>query len=81
MDYSDRASSTQHIMRQFRLKHLPPHLQVVSQACVDLAHHMVDTLPDSPELTAALRKLLEAKDCFVRSAVDMFEVRQKEGSE
>lgn len=27
-------------------------------------------LPDGPELTAGLRKLLEAKDCFVRAAVD-----------
>lgn len=26
-------------------------------------------LKDSPELTAGLRHLLEAKDCFVRSAV------------
>lgn len=30
---------------------------------------IVDDLPDSPELTAGLRKLLEAKDCFVRAAV------------
>lgn len=25
---------------------------------------------DSPEVTAGLRKLLEAKDCFVRAALD-----------
>lgn len=31
---------------------------------------MVDQLPDGPELTAGLRKLLEAKDCFVRAALD-----------
>jgi hypothetical protein len=30
---------------------------------------MVDLLPDDPELTAGLRKLMEAKDCFVRSAL------------
>jgi hypothetical protein len=30
---------------------------------------MISTLPDGPELTAGLRKLLEAKDCFVRAAV------------
>ena len=29
---------------------------------------MIETLPDSPELTAGLRKLLEAKDCMVRAA-------------
>lgn len=73
MDYTDRATSTQHIMRQFRLDHLPFHLRAVSQACADLAHHMVNELPDSLELTVGLRKLLEAKDCFVRSAVDTFD--------
>jgi hypothetical protein len=28
---------------------------------------MIKRLPDGPELTAGLRKLLEAKDCFVRA--------------
>ena len=36
----------------------------------DLAEAMVNALPDGPELTAGLRKLLEAKDCFVRAALD-----------
>jgi hypothetical protein len=27
------------------------------------------TLPDGPEKSAGLRKLLEAKDCFVRAAL------------
>ncbi|PRY56421.1 hypothetical protein B0I28_10970 [Glycomyces artemisiae] len=31
---------------------------------------MIAALPDGPELTAGLRKLLEAKDCFVRAALD-----------
>ena len=30
---------------------------------------MAAQLPDGPELTAGLRKLLEAKDCFVRTAI------------
>jgi hypothetical protein len=34
---------------------------------------MVDHLPDGPELTVGLRKLLEAKDCFVRAALDRLE--------
>jgi hypothetical protein len=34
-----------------------------------LAKTMVEGLPDGPELSAGLRKLLEAKDCFVRAAV------------
>jgi hypothetical protein len=35
-----------------------------------LAAQLVRQLPDGPELTAGLRKLLEAKDCFVRAALD-----------
>lgn len=51
--------------------HLPPYLAGVSAACQALAHDMVDRLPtDDPETTAGLRKLLEAKDCFVRAAVE-----------
>jgi hypothetical protein len=30
---------------------------------------MIRDLPDGPELSAGLRKLLEAKDCFVRAAI------------
>jgi hypothetical protein len=30
---------------------------------------MIANLPDSPELVAGLRHLLEAKDCFVRAAI------------
>ena len=33
---------------------------------------MQDTLPDGPEKTAGLRKLLESKDCFVRAALPAF---------
>jgi len=31
---------------------------------------MVAKLKHSPEVTAGLRKLLEAKDCFVRAGLD-----------
>lgn len=37
--------------------------------CGELADYMANVLPSSAELTAGLRKLLEAKDCFVRCAV------------
>jgi hypothetical protein len=42
----------------------------IAAACHDLAVLMVDQLPDGPELTAGLRKLLEAKDCFVRAGLE-----------
>jgi hypothetical protein len=53
----------------FAYKHLPEHLQVVSQPFGDFAEIIVDTLPDNPERTMALRKLLEAKDCAVRAVL------------
>lgn len=70
MDTADRHPSTVHIARYFEYDHLPLHLQAVSRPCADLAQGLIDVLPDGPELTAGLRKLLEAKDCFVRAALD-----------
>lgn len=64
-----RHPGTVHLLGLFEYGHLPPHLQSVSKPLSDLAQQMADTLHDGPELTAGLRKLLEAKDCFVRQAV------------
>jgi hypothetical protein len=55
------------ILAYFSWQHLPKHLQVVSHRCAELAHYMDASLPDSAEKSAGLRKLLEAKDCFVRA--------------
>lgn len=49
--------------------HLPPRLQEVSQPFDELAQRIVKTLPANLERTAALRKLLEAKDCAVRALI------------
>jgi hypothetical protein len=65
-----RHPATQQIMGHFTFDHLVPHLKNVSEPCAALAVLMLGKLPDSPELTAGLRKLLEAKDCFVRAALD-----------
>lgn len=65
----DRHPATRHFDSLFTWGHLPSHLQAVSRPFHDLAQKMVDSLPDGPELTAGLRKLLEAKDCFVRQAL------------
>ncbi|MEU3976901.1 hypothetical protein [Streptomyces bacillaris] len=67
---AERHPSTTNLLRYFEYDHLPPHLQAVSKPCGDLAQELVDALSDGPELTAGLRKLLEAKDCFVRAALD-----------
>lgn len=60
-------SEPQGIMRYFEFKHLPPKLQTISQPIGELAALMNATLPDGPEKSAGLRKLLEAKDCLVRA--------------
>lgn len=57
------------IMKYFEYKHLPDKLQEVSKPTCELAQLMEDTLPDGPEKSAGLRKLLEAKDCLVRAAL------------
>ena len=54
----------------FEYKHLPQKLQEVSKPICELANLMEETLPDGPEKSAGMRKLLEAKDCFVRSAIE-----------
>jgi len=66
-----RHPGTVHLFSQFRADHLPKHLQEVSHPCGALAFAMIKALPDGPELTVGLRKLLEAKDCFVRHAVNV----------
>jgi hypothetical protein len=56
------------ILEYFEYDHLPDELQLASKPFHDLAHHYAQTLPNGgAELTAGLRKLLEAKDCFVRA--------------
>ncbi|GAA4849549.1 hypothetical protein GCM10023403_10340 [Pseudonocardia benzenivorans] len=44
--------------------------QAVAIACSHLADGVLEHCAEGPELTAGLRKLLEAKDCFVRAAID-----------
>ena len=56
------------IMKYFAYEHLPERLQTVSKPLGDLARAMDESLPDGPEKSAGLRKLLEAKDCLVRAA-------------
>ena len=55
------------MLQFFTYGHLPEHLQAVSKPFCVLAEQMVETLPKNPERTAALRKMLEAKDCAVRA--------------
>lgn len=58
-------------IKYFSYSHLPEKLQTISKPIGDLAQHMEDVLPDGPEKSAGMRKLLEAKDCFVRCALEV----------
>lgn len=58
------------IIRYFAYKHLPAALQVISKPIGIVAKVMESVLPEGAEKSAGLRKLLEAKDCFVRAALD-----------
>ena len=58
------------ILRFFTYGHLSPYLQRVSQPYHAMAMMLEEELPDGPEKSVALRKLLESKDAAVRAAVD-----------
>lgn len=58
------------LMKYFQSKHLKSPLKEVSINCFQLAKIMDDNLPETPEKTVGMRKLLEAKDCFVRAKLD-----------
>lgn len=67
-----RHPATVAIAQYFAYDHLPlGPLRSASARCEELASAMITMLPDGPELTAGLRRLLEAKDCFVRAALDL----------
>lgn len=62
------------ILRYFKYEHLPEHLQEISKPFKELAYKVAKTYmirggTSIAETSAALRKLLEAKDCAVRAIV------------
>lgn len=57
------------LLQFFSFAHLPEHLQAISRPFAEHAVRIVETLPANPERTAALRKLVEAKDCAVRALI------------
>lgn len=65
-----RHAATVHLLSQFSYAHLrTDHLQTLSKQFHDLAFDLAGQLHDGPELTAGLRKLLEAKDCCIRQSI------------
>lgn len=63
-----------HVLRYFEFAHLPMLLGQISRTFYNLAHDLADMEDlDVPELTVALRKLLESKDAAVRAALPLKE--------
>ena len=60
--------ATEELLKFFRSEHLSPRLRAISAPFEDLANVLAAKLGGA-ELTAGLRKLLEAKDCCVRAAL------------
>lgn len=60
-----------YLLRWFDNAHLPDQeLRIVSGYFKELATTLDERMPEGAEKTAGLRKLLEAKDCMVRSALE-----------
>lgn len=57
------------ILAFFEFAHLPARLQEISREFHVLAHAIANRGGQAQEIAAALRKLLEAKDCAVRAAL------------
>ena len=59
------------IYEYFSYSHLPEHLQAISRPFHDIACNMINKQAGAynEELNHGLRKLLEAKDCFVRANI------------
>lgn len=51
-------------------EHLPENVQDVWHMTEEYVAHLLQALPDGIEFSAGLRKLLEAKDCFIRHALE-----------
>ena len=59
--------SSERLLKFFAYGHLRADLQPHSAGFSNLAHQLVQTVPEGPERTIALRKLLEAKDAAIRA--------------
>jgi hypothetical protein len=64
---TDEMIEAESMLRWFTYDHLPERLKWASIVFAGAAVAAVELLPRCPERTVCLRKLLEAKDCAVRS--------------
>lgn len=69
MALDDLAQPQEPLLQFFEYGHLPKDLQEVSRRFQEIAKYMVWNLPPNEERKTALRKLLETKDCAVRTLI------------
>lgn len=73
----EQMGESERMLQFFKADHLPVGLREVSQPFCNLAFEMCAVLNAGPERTVMLRKLLEAKDCAVRSKLEQSSAAQK----
>jgi hypothetical protein len=70
LDLSNRDAELAEIAYFFAFDHLPEgDLTDLASIIANHALWIATVLPDSNELNVGMRKLLEAKDCFIRAAI------------
>ena len=69
MDKNEVSEKMKEWTKYFKYDHLPDHLQDISKPFSDLASMIIVGLPDGFQKQQCLSKLLEAKDCAVRSVL------------
>lgn len=62
-----RCKEVQELCSFFSYNHLPLELQGIVEPICSTLDILLEQVPDSEETIAGLRKMLEAKDCFVRA--------------
>lgn len=73
-----RHVAIQQVMPFFDYGHLTGRLRKVSMEVHDLAYRILESIPeDHPQLIDGLKKLIEAKDCFVRAKLAETQPQEK----
>lgn len=71
MDLTELHPNTQYLMRALVPNpRLPDDVKIIAAQIYESAASVVAIVPEGPDLSAGLRKLVEAKDCFIRQALD-----------
>lgn len=72
-----RCKEVQELCSFFSYNHLPLELQGIVEPICSTLDILLEQVPDSEETIAGLRKMLEAKDCFVRAKLPQAKDRCK----